>query len=67
MRLLTPGFASGSKRTQASLSVTALLNFLRMVFSSSRMEMVAFGFVSDLLILLVGSCRLMTRAPAFGK
>ena len=49
-----------------SESVTARLNLLRITGRSSRMLMKLFGLGSDFDILLVGSCRLMTFAPAFG-
>ena len=46
-----------------SLSVTALLNFLTIVAGSSFIEINAFSFASDLLIFLVGSCKLIILAP----
>ena len=53
--------------TLASLSVTALRNLRMMVSWSSRMEMNAFGLVSDLDIFFVGSCRDMILAPSGGR
>lgn len=69
MRFATPGFSAGSKRTQfseVSESVTALLN-LRMMSSGFSMRWTQpLGSLSDLDILLVGSVRLMMRAPTRG-
>ena len=59
-----PGLCSGSKRTWVSLSVTARLNFFWMTSGVSMRKTQPSG--SDLLILLEGSPRLITRAPILG-
>ena len=66
MRLLTPGFSFRSKRTQfsVSLSVTARLNLRMMSSGFSIRNTQPSGM--DLLILLSGAFRLMTRAPSLG-
>ncbi len=65
-RLDTPGLATGSKRTSASVSVTARLIFFSTSFNGSSTPMVPWGESNDFDILLVGCCRSITRAPARG-
>ena len=48
-------------------SVTARRNLFIITFGSSRMEIYAFGFGSDLDIFFAGSCRDITRAPPSGR
>ena len=62
----TPGFASRSKRTTPSESVTARLNLRTMVSLSSVIRIKLLTFVSDLLIFLVGSAKDMILAPLAG-
>ena len=50
-------------RTEASESVTALLNFLTIVSGVSRIEIYDFALESDLLIFFVGSASDITLAP----
>ena len=57
---------SGSAVISPRLSVTARFTLRTTASASSIMEIKAFGLGSDLLILAVGSCRLMMRAPTFG-
>ena len=66
IRLATPGLDAGSKRTQfsVSLSVMARLNFRWMSSGFSIKKTHPSGM--DLLILLSGAVRPMTRAPALG-
>ncbi len=66
MRLDTPGFSLGSKRTHRSVSesVTARLNFRAMSSGFSRRKTHPSGM--DLDIFTSGWLRLITRAPALG-
>ena len=64
IRFVTPGL-SAAARTSASESVTARLNLRKITSGSSSIRTTAFSFASLLLIFLVGSCRLITRAAVF--
>ncbi|EJW95014.1 hypothetical protein EVA_16878 [gut metagenome] len=62
IRLVTPGLSSPA-RTTPSESVMARLKRRMMADSSSVISTKLFVLVSDLLIFLSGSCRLMILAP----